>query len=246
VVTLLKLKKIMVSVDTVYQTVLALANKEQRGYISPQEFNLHAEQAQMSIFSQYFYDLNQFKRVPGNNTVYGNPIDILEEKISIFKKGPVTLTSNGTSLTSIDSDIYKLSQVYLFKTSTYSCVAEELTNEEYILTQSSPLTKATQTRPVYYVKDNKIYYAPLPDTGSYQANYIRRPKKPNWTYIVVNEKALFNPDASMGWQDFELHPSEQTDLIIKILQLSGVTIKDYNLVQVASQEEISKIQQEKQ
>ena len=28
-----------VSVDRVYQTVLALANKEKRGYITPQEFN---------------------------------------------------------------------------------------------------------------------------------------------------------------------------------------------------------------
>ena len=58
----------MVNIDTVYQRVLALANKEQRGYITPQEFNLFANQAQMDIFEQYFYDLNQFLRVPGNST----------------------------------------------------------------------------------------------------------------------------------------------------------------------------------
>ena len=55
-----------ISVDTVYQTVLALANKEQRGYITPQEFNLFADQAQMEIFNQYFYDLNRAIRIPGN------------------------------------------------------------------------------------------------------------------------------------------------------------------------------------
>ena len=55
-----------VSVDTVYQRVLALANKEQRGYITPQEFNLFANQAQMDIFEQYFYDINQFGKIPGN------------------------------------------------------------------------------------------------------------------------------------------------------------------------------------
>ena len=38
-----------VSIDTVYQKVLALANKEQRGYITPQEFNLMAHKAQMEI-----------------------------------------------------------------------------------------------------------------------------------------------------------------------------------------------------
>ena len=46
-----------ISIDTVYQRVLALANKEQRGYITPQEFNLFANQAQLDIFEQYFYDL---------------------------------------------------------------------------------------------------------------------------------------------------------------------------------------------
>jgi hypothetical protein len=233
-----------VSVDTVYQTVLALANKEQRGYITPQEFNLHAEHAQMSIFSQYFYDLNQFKRVPGNNTVYGNPIDILEEKISIFKQGPTILSSSGVQLNAIGSDIYKLSQVTLFMSSTDTKVAEEITYEDYHRTQNSPLIKATENRPVYWIKDAKVYMAPL-SNGTYQARWIRRPKKPNWTYIVIGEKPLFNPDTNAGWQDFELHPSEQTDLIIKILQLSGVTIKDYNLVQVAAQEEAKNIQQEK-
>ena len=38
-----------VSIDKVYQKVLAFANKEQRGYITPQEFNLFADQAQMEI-----------------------------------------------------------------------------------------------------------------------------------------------------------------------------------------------------
>ena len=45
-----------VNIDTVYQKVLALANKEQRGYITPQEFNLLADKAQMDIFENYFHD----------------------------------------------------------------------------------------------------------------------------------------------------------------------------------------------
>ena len=38
-----------VSVDTVYQRVLAILNKEQRGYVTPQEFNLFANQAQSCL-----------------------------------------------------------------------------------------------------------------------------------------------------------------------------------------------------
>jgi len=45
--------------------------------------------------------------------------------------------------------------------------------------------------------------------------------------------------------DFELHPSEENNLILKILQLAGVSIESIELYQVASQEEIKNIQQEK-
>ena len=63
-----------VSVDTVYQRVLAILNKEQRGYLTPAEYNLFANQAQLDIFEQYFYDLNQFSRLPGNSTEYSDMV----------------------------------------------------------------------------------------------------------------------------------------------------------------------------
>ena len=80
----------MIKIDTVYQKVLAIANKEQRGYITPQEFNLFADQAQMDIFEQYFYDINQFNRIPGNDTEYADMLTLLEEKIAIFKNDNLT------------------------------------------------------------------------------------------------------------------------------------------------------------
>ena len=67
-----------ISVDTVYQKVLAFANKEQRGYITPQEFNLFADQAQMEIFEQYFYDINQFALINDIGVEYSDAVDSLE------------------------------------------------------------------------------------------------------------------------------------------------------------------------
>jgi len=93
----------MVKIDDVYQKVLAFANKEQRGYITPQEFNLFANQAQMEIFEQYFYDLNQFSRVPGNSSEYSNILDNINEKIAIFE-------TTGTGLT-LAIDLYRLGTV---------------------------------------------------------------------------------------------------------------------------------------
>ena len=72
----------MIRVDTVYQRVLALANKEQRGYITPQEYNLFACQAQLEIIEQYFYDVNRISRFHGKDTEYSDMLNLLNEKIS--------------------------------------------------------------------------------------------------------------------------------------------------------------------
>jgi hypothetical protein len=48
-----------INVNNVYQTVLLILNKEQRGYMTPDEFNKTATQVQLDIFEQYFNDLNQ-------------------------------------------------------------------------------------------------------------------------------------------------------------------------------------------
>ena len=51
---------------------------------------------------------------------------------------------------------------------------------------------------------------------------------------------------SGDYQDFELHASEETELVMKILQLAGITLKDPNLYQIAATEDIENTQQEKQ
>jgi len=247
----------MVSINRVYQKVLALANKEQRGYITPQEFNLFADQAQMEIFEQYFYDLSQFKKRLGNSSGVGNMVDLIDEKLHKFKN----TTSELSTLYDLGnlSDLYTITEVYYHDTSVSGNfelggletmnIVEEIDHWSMIESQNSPLTRATNSRPVYYITNNKIQCIPQtpPNGGSYLMRYIRKPITPNWTYLIGNNgSALFNPDPNAGFQDFELHTSEETALVIKILQLAGVAIKDFNLSQLASQKEVNTIQQEKQ
>lgn len=73
-----------INVDTVYRTVLLIVNKEQRGYLTPDEFNKTATQVQLEIFNEYFEDLNQQLRVPENDSEYANRVKNLQEKIAIF------------------------------------------------------------------------------------------------------------------------------------------------------------------
>ena len=74
-----------INVNTVYNTVLSILNKEQRGYITPDEFNKLATQVQLEIFENYFEDMNQQLRVPQTTNEYANRQKNVDDCISIFK-----------------------------------------------------------------------------------------------------------------------------------------------------------------
>tara|TARA_R100001510_G_scaffold56613_1_gene62535 strand:+ start:688 stop:1920 length:1233 start_codon:yes stop_codon:yes gene_type:complete len=82
-----------VSINEVYKRVLAIANKEQRGHITPLEFNNLATQVQLEIFEQYFYDINFSSKKPGNSTEHSDVLHILEEKIAPFRVNDQSLFS---------------------------------------------------------------------------------------------------------------------------------------------------------
>ena len=42
-------------INSVRNTVMAAADKNNFGYITPDDFNLYAKQAQLDIFEDYFY-----------------------------------------------------------------------------------------------------------------------------------------------------------------------------------------------
>jgi len=236
----------MINVDRIYQRVLTLANKEQRGYITPQEFNLFANQAQMDIFEQYFYDLNQFRRIPGNDTQHADMVDMLEEKISVFEvTAALGLVPNPNGVAgNLDTlpRFYRLSNVRSGNT-----IMESVSRRDFRMFPNSPLAAPTATRPIYMVDTiNSVIQIAGDDTlTTADIDYIQSPRIANWTYVVVGEKALLNA-TSNDYQDFDLHPSEETELVLKILTLAGVTLKDPNLFQAAASEDGKNIQQEKQ
>ena len=85
-----------INVNTVYQTVLLILNKEQRGYMTPVEFNKIGTQVQLEIFERYFEDLNQQIRIPQTDTDYADRVSNLDEKISLFKTIGNTTYANGS------------------------------------------------------------------------------------------------------------------------------------------------------
>ncbi len=241
----------MINVDTVYQRVLAIANKEQRGYITPIEFNLMANQAQMAIFEQYFYDRSQTARAPGNDLGHADVDSILDEKISYFNRLGVLVTSG----TQLPVTTYLITSVNLVRLNPQRIAyeAERVTPKELNTIRASRILHPSEKRPIYILRPNnqialygdggnQVTPPAQSTTVEVRANTLRLPIKVEWGYNVVAEKALYNAARATN---FELHPSEETNLVNKILELAGVILNKPGLVQIADQEDIKRIQQQK-
>ena len=228
----------MISVDTVYQRVLALANKEQRGYITPQEFNLFANQAQIAIFEQYFYDLDQAKRnIDNDETTLSDIPELIKNKLTGFTS--VQIVTNGTFPPN-----YRTGKIYI-----NGQLAEKVDyNESQNLIRSTFHRAGLKKNPVYRESSvdgqdiDAITHNGLDPTASVTCEIITKPEEVIWGYVVVAGRAQYNATHSVN---FQLHDAEETELVYKILEMAGITLNKPGLVQVADQEDLKTIQQEK-
>ena len=233
-----------VNVNTVYQRVLALANKEQRGYITPQEFNILANQAQLEIFEQYFYDSNVRNKLDPPSQGVDNEEDIsllLNEKI-----GEHTSIATVTDGTTFPTN-YMISKVFL---AADGRECEKLPRNEVLDIISSARHLGILSRgPVYCdsvtgAEDIEVYGSEGQITGSaVSCEVVNTPAEVVFGYTVVSGKALYNAGASTN---FDMHVSEETNLVTKIAELAGIILNKPGLVQTFAQQNINETQLKKQ
>ncbi len=234
-----------ISIDTVYQRVLAIANKEQRGYVTPQEFNLMANQAQISIFESYFYDKNIRERlepITDPHTTESDISELIAKKLKPFTTIQ-TVTFGHTFPTTVNSDpVWQTGKIFY---GGRVCRKIEL-NEIQRMASSQRHTGGTD--PVYADAftsgQDVIVYTPTSiATSGVDCECITKPDAVDWGYVVVNEQALYNSNTST---DFTLHDSEENTLVYKILELGGIIVNKPGLVQIATQKETTESQTQKQ
>jgi hypothetical protein len=79
-------------------------------------------------------------------------------------------------------------------------------------------------------------------TAGVSCNYIKRPATVQWAGTLVDGSSL---QSSANSVDFELHDSEETELVMKILELASISTRELQVYQIAAQEEAKNTQQEK-
>jgi len=230
-------------INSVRNTVLAIINKNNYGYISPSDFNLFAKQAQLDLFDEYFYNYNEQineENARLSGTGYANIKLGYEEVIDTFsvtefltQKTLNTSTYFLPSINTTGSDYYLLNKVLCFSAGNLLGQAEKVSHNKITLLNNSLLTTPNTTFPAYTQEGDSITIFPttINSGQDVQAQYIRYPKDPKWTYVTLfNGEPLFDQTAA-DFQDFELPKDDANDLVAKILQYAGVSIREREVIQ---------------
>ncbi len=237
-----------INVNTVYTTVLNILNKEQRGYLTPDEFNKIATQVQLEIFEKFFEDYNQYIRMPKTDVEFASRMDHIMEEFQVFEK--TEFADNTTPPTSNvydqPTDLHRFGSASWNK-GTNSPPIEILSNRDYNKVKLSPLTRPTNNFPVAKYQQDKLTVFPSPTifvNTDVTFNYIRKPLDVVWAYSVGSlGQYVYEPTSTgagiiptTGSVNFEISESQQTEVVLEILKYSGIVIRDPQIIQAASQE----------
>tara|TARA_Y100000389_G_scaffold203069_1_gene250324 strand:+ start:1694 stop:2443 length:750 start_codon:yes stop_codon:yes gene_type:complete len=236
-----------INVNTVYTTVLSILNKEQRGYLTPYEFNQLATQVQLEIFENFFEDYNQYIRMPKTDVEFASRMDHIREEFQVFEKnGPASAVT--TNVYTQPTDLHRFGSAF-YEIGKNNPELEIVSKRDYHQQKLSPLTQPTTNFPIATYHQDKLTVYPAssntPLVGDIGFNYIRKPANVVWAYGVDATTGAFIWDGTPGFVltpiiggasvNFEISDSQQTEVIIDILKYAGVIIRDPQIVQSASQ-----------
>jgi len=241
----------MISINSVRNTVLFLLNKSNKGYIGVDEFNSFCQLAQMSIFEDLFVQYNAFINKENSRktgTEYANLPKNLREQIDVFAE--YTTQSNFTydSLTNLWSytgaDLYRAEGLSLVDANAKKIDIDEVQKRELNVMMNSPLTTPSLLFPVYTRIGSDFRVFPLVPSGSYaELFYLRIPKNPKWTFVLIGGNPIFDQSAS-DFQDVELHISLYNTFVVKVLSYCGLSIREQEVEQIANGEEMKEYQKQ--
>ena len=152
------------------------------------------------------------------------------EKINEFQAGTGVLTGTDGRYT-YPTDFYRLTNVTVNRR-----ICDEVSHNKITYINLSPLTAPTVAQPVMVRRSDGVEVFPNDlGTAEVRMDYLRQPVIPNWAHMAdPTGQPVYDMDSSTN---FELHPSDEQELVWKILYMAGVTIKQPDITQFGVQKD---------
>lgn len=200
-----------------YQIIQYAANKSQHGYITPDNFNLLMNQAQLSFLD---YLLGEYQKYQ-----YGRPIPPVElgmtskirQSLSVLIDTPTTLTIDVTGFVAYPADYEQYDAMY-----TTAMDRVRFVQQDSLYSYLKSVIDPVATNPIFLINKNGFQFYPE-NIGSAKLSYIKTPPAIVWGYITDgNGRPVYSPGASIDpvWQD-----TDMLNIIVRALALVGINLQ---------------------
>lgn len=200
------------NIDKVYRFVQFVANKEFRGWIAPNDFNIGSEIAQLTLYSELEAEFAATKKIStdmrpflGNNSV-----------------APV---SGSVAYSSIDA-LFR-HPVSAYKTTDYKKV-NEVKESELPGILDSTIIAPTTNYPIVVYRESNANTFPSTMTDEITFVYLKKPNTPTWGYTTTGGRPLYAVGIST---DFDFDDPMFMQLASRILLHVGINLKDDQVAQ---------------
>jgi len=243
----------MISVIDVYNTVRDLANKEQRGFITPEVFNTFARVAQQNVYNEMFSEISKGKQLRRGGIDGGRDESYLKHlrtdlssyirEANLENAGGDVFADEDVAILAKPDDFNRLISM---RTPDNDSIEIEYDSEKVSRLLGSLLSRPTEAFPVAFLGDDIRVY-PSGVSGVVM-RYYRNPRSRDLTTgdvdyfsypsYSVNDLVddYYVPDP-IDCRDFDLPARYKGEVVNEILKMMGVRLRDPNLTGYASQED---------
>lgn len=244
-----------INIDEMYRFVQFVANKEQSGFITPAEFNLASDRAQMQLFMERYNNPAEYQ--PGRpipRVAYQQTQKISDDLRMFIKRIMLPVNANGMMnypedyihfskatyryLSTIDLDDGSANAGCVDCSSPVSGQSSTSTIEKTVGVKpvddgelnkilSSNIVAPSLEYPILAFFEDGIQYYPK-DISSVELTYLHRPTIPNWAFTLVNNRPVYNAASSI---DLEWSEQVFNEIAIRILSFIGVNLREAELTQ---------------
>ena len=170
----------------------------------------------------------------------------------------LSVSTNGQAIQTTEPIFIVAGQEYSIFDGSKVKEAEQVNNSKITMLNNSILTKPTLQYPAYTERSGSVsgslsgfdILSMYPNNqintlGQVMCQYIRFPFAPKWTYLsLTNGEPSFDP-TQPDYQDFELPNDDEVNLVNKILQYAGMSIREIAATQFGQAEEQESVAEEK-
>ena len=222
------------NVNDMYRICQFAVNKAQNGYLTPSEFNLTINQAQVSYQDYLLGEFQQYQYGRPQARINYSQNENIRQRLSPLI-AETTLTINGTSGEAPYPADYV--QADAVRTNTFDRV--RYVQQDSLYSYYNSKIDPVATNPIYLLEPTGFQFYPVTlgmsgtsGNGSAVLTYVKDAPQIVWAYTIVSGRPVYDSASSVQpvWDNVDL-----LEIIARALKLIGLNLQDGQVQQYANQ-----------